>query len=182
MKKVYLVSGLGIAGLLAYLFVFKKTKKLEQQLQNTDNSPIDSVRNGGILGSVIDLKGGNAIDKDSVLESASSNNNTEEEEAKFYLDKFNDILPLWKREMKTFESTSRGKQAVYPPYYNHYSALNPCVIESKGSTWGEKYRYGQNYGRKTEQYILSMNEYLCKLEGLGYVYTNGQFVKGSVLR
>ena len=173
MKKVYLVSGLGIAGLLAYLFFSKKNKSLEQELAEVDPSS-KSGAIGGVADSILDSAN---------TDSASTSSSSTREEARFYLDKFNDVFPLWRNEMKTLESTSRGRQFVYPSYYNHSSASNPCVIESKGKTWAERFKYGQKYGGgKSSQYTLSLNEYLCKLEGLGYVYTNGKFVKGSVLR
>jgi hypothetical protein len=176
-KNIFIIGGIAITGVLAYLFISKKNKSLEQELAEVDPSS-KSGGIGGVADSILDSANTNSAS----TSSSSTSNNTEEEEAKFYLDKFNDVFTLWRNEMKTLEKTSRGRQYVYPTYYNHSSASNPCVIESKGKTWAERFSYGQSYGRKTSQYILSLNEYLCKLEGLGYVYTNGKFVKGSVLR
>ena len=39
-----------------------------------------------------------------------------------------------------------------------------------------------NTERKNQDYIPQLNEYLCRLESFGYVYSNGNFIKGSVLR
>ncbi len=171
MKKIYLLSGLALSGVLAYLFLKPKKEK-------------------AIL---IDLAPDETnLENDNVLETASVNSSMDStvvsdntEEAKFYLDKFNDLYALWREENKV-RNSDRGFGSppyIYPPYYNHPTALNPCVVEPKPTKGYKALAYAQKYGsRKNQDYIPQLNEYLCRLESFGYVYSNGNFIKGSVLR
>lgn len=171
MKKIYLLSGLALSGVLAYLFL--KPKKENAKL--IDVAPDEP-----------------NLENDKVLETASVNSSMDStvvsddtEEAKFYLDKFNDLYALWREENKVANpSKGFGKpKYIYPPYYNHSTALNPCVVEPKPTKGWKALAYAQKYGsRKNQDYIPQLNEYLCRLESFGYVYSNGNFIKGSVLR
>ena len=79
-KNIYIIGGLAVSGVLAYLFFFRKNKSLEQQLaQLPPNYNILPKSGGGTSDAVLDSS--NVKQED-----------TTKEEFEFYKGKYNDIL------------------------------------------------------------------------------------------
>jgi len=80
-KNLYIIGGLAVSGVLAYLFFFRKNESLEQQLAQLPQSSGASSPSKG--------------SSDNVLDSSSvSKEDTTKEEFEFYKAKYNDILSL----------------------------------------------------------------------------------------
>ena len=162
MKKVYLVSGLGVAGVLTYLFFFKKNTNPAQPSNKSDNSPINS---GGIAGIT--------ENNDSILDSASTKDSTDEE-FKFNRDIINDL----KDKVRITEK----RRDKFLEQRNRYG--NPDKLPTL-KLYGIKQIHFEMYDRKVIQeeeeiYDIEQNilDYEQKILDLGYVMTaRGTFYK-----
>ena len=162
MKKVYLVSGLGVAGVLTYLFFFKKNTNPAQPSNKSDNSPINS---GGIAGIT--------ENNDSILDSASTKDSTDEE-FKFNRDIINDLKAnvrrIEKRRDEFLEQRDRNGNPDKPPFVKLYG------------TQDMNFEYYDRKVKKEEDEIYDIEQnildYEQKILDLGYLMTaRGTFYK-----
>lgn len=81
MKKIYLLSGLALSGVLAYFMFFRKKNNVLEQESVVDDSVASTP-------------------KDNVLDSSSVVKDTTKEEAQFYLDQYEELNKIYKKKIE----------------------------------------------------------------------------------
>ena len=81
MKKIYLLSGLALSGVLAYFMFFRKKNNVLEQESVVDDSVASTP-------------------KDNLLDSSSVVKDTTKEEAQFYLDQYEELNKIYKKKIE----------------------------------------------------------------------------------
>jgi hypothetical protein len=158
-KNIYIIGGLAVSGILAYLFFFRKNESLEQQLAQLPQSG----------GASIPSKGSS----DAVLDSSNvKQEDTTKEEFEFYKGKYNDL-----------SAEIREAEAKRDKYANKRDCGSSTCVEGAYSyqSSGMKLIY-QGRVDKEQEKIDDFNLQLTNVEqtilDLGYLMTDrGTFYK-----
>ena len=151
MKKIYLVSGLAITGVLAYFMFFRKKNNVLEQ---------ESVVNDSVA----------STPKDNVLDSSSVVKDTTKEEAQFFLDQYEEINKIYKKEI----DKTRNNPLMNRDIRNRVAFENFVKTGEVPRGFGRVIFYKKLVSLKND-----LDEVEQKINNLGYKKVGDTFVKSS---
>ena len=151
MKKIYLVSGLAITGVLAYFMFFRKMNNVLEQQSVVDDSVASTP-------------------KDNVLDSSSVVKDTTKEEAQFFLDQYEEINKIYKKEI----DKTRNNPLMNRDIRNRVAFENFVKTGQVPTGFGRVIFYKKLVSLKND-----LDEVEQKINNLGYKKVGDTFVKSS---